>query len=121
MSKYTHFTKLKHLIFLNGGSLLTQLTSKEDILNIKMRNRPMANRCHDKNSSNGGLMSHKSKSLIIIIDMLLLKAMSDQTSFVTLKGPTCEHEEEEGRSTTYQCAQTQQYPQPWRVAIQDEQ
>jgi hypothetical protein len=101
-------------------NLLTQLTIKKDILSIKMRHGPMANRCHGKKSPNSGHVSHRSKSLIIIIDMLLLKATSDQTSFVTLKGPTCEHEEEEGRSPTHQCAQAQQSPQPWRAAIQDE-
>jgi hypothetical protein len=69
-------------------NLLTQLTIKKDILNIKIRHKSMANRCHDKNSLNGGHVNHKSKSLIIIIDMLLLKAMSDHTSFITLKGPT---------------------------------
>src|ERR1041385_584714 len=68
-------------------NLLTQLTIKKGILDIKLRHRPMANRSHDEKSPNSGHVSHRSKCLIIITSMLLLKTTSDKTSFVALKSP----------------------------------
>jgi hypothetical protein len=45
----------------------------------------MTNRSDIKESTNSGYMSHMTKCLIIISTMLLLKAASNKTSFVTLK------------------------------------
>jgi hypothetical protein len=47
----------------------------------------MANRGHGEKSPNSGHVSHRSKRLIIITTMLLLKATSYKTSFVALKCP----------------------------------
>src|SRR4051812_11470489 len=68
-------------------NLLTQLTIKKGILDIKLRHRPMANRGHDDKSPNSGHVSYQSKCLIIVTTMLLLKATSDKKSFVALKSP----------------------------------
>jgi len=68
-------------------NLLTQLTIKKGILDIKLRHRPMANRGHSEKSPNSGHVSHRSKRLIIITTMLLLKTTSYKTSFVALKCP----------------------------------
>ena len=65
--------------------LLTQLTNKKGILNIKLRYRPVACRGHGKKGTNSGQMGHRSKSLVIITTMLLLKTTSHKTSYVTLK------------------------------------
>ena len=45
----------------------------------------MANRGHSEKCADSGHMGHGSKSLIIITTMLLLKATSHKTSFITLK------------------------------------
>ena len=65
--------------------LLTQLTIKKGILNIKLRYRPVACRGNGKKCTNSGHMGHRSKSLVIITTMLLLKTTSHKMSFVTLK------------------------------------
>jgi hypothetical protein len=54
-------------------NLLMQLTIKKGILTIKLRHGPMASRGHDKKSPNSGHVSDRSKSLIIVTTMLLLK------------------------------------------------
>jgi hypothetical protein len=66
-------------------NILMQLTIKQDILGIKLRDGPLPNRSHDKKSVNSGHMSNKSKSLIIIMTVLLLKATSNKTSPIALK------------------------------------
>jgi hypothetical protein len=66
-------------------NIITQLTIKKDILNIKLRDGPLLNRSHDKKSVNSGHMSNRSKSLIIIMTLLLLKITSNKTSLIVLK------------------------------------
>jgi hypothetical protein len=60
-------------------NLLTQLTIKKCVLNIKLRHRQVANRGDCKKSAHSGHMSHRSKSLIIVTALLLLKADTSQT------------------------------------------
>jgi hypothetical protein len=43
-------------------------------------------RSHGKKSVNSGHMSNRSKSLIIIMTLLLLKITSNKTSLIALKG-----------------------------------
>jgi hypothetical protein len=66
-------------------NILTQFTIKKDILHIKLRDGPLPNRRHNKKSVNSGHMSNRSKSLIIIMTLLLLKTTSNKTSFIALK------------------------------------
>jgi hypothetical protein len=66
-------------------NLLTQLSIEKCVLNIKLRHIPVANRGHGKKSVHGGYMSHRCKSLIIIMTLLLQEAMSHKTRFVALK------------------------------------
>jgi hypothetical protein len=66
-------------------NILTQLTIKKGILHIKLRDRPAPNRSYGKKSVNSGHMSSRSKSLIIISTMLLLKTMSNKTGLIPLK------------------------------------
>jgi hypothetical protein len=66
-------------------TILTQLTIKKDILHIKLRDEPLPNISHNKKSVNSGHMSNRSKSLIIIMTLLLLKITSNETSLITLK------------------------------------
>jgi hypothetical protein len=63
-------------------NLLTQFTIEKYVLNIKMRHRPVANRCHNKKSAHSGHMSHGCKGLMTL---LLLEATSHKTRFVALK------------------------------------
>jgi hypothetical protein len=65
-------------------NILTQLTIKKGI-HIKITDGPSPNRSHDKKSANSSHMSNRSKSLIIISTMVLLKTMSNKTSFISLK------------------------------------
>jgi hypothetical protein len=66
-------------------NILMQLTIKKDILHIKLRDGPSPNRSHGKKSVNSSHMSNRSKSLIIISTMLLLKTTSNKTSLISLK------------------------------------
>jgi hypothetical protein len=66
-------------------NILTQLTIKKDILHIKLRDRPLPNRRHDKKSVNSGHMSNKSKNIITISTLLLLKTTSNKMSLIVLK------------------------------------
>jgi hypothetical protein len=66
-------------------NILTQLTIKKDILHIKLRDGPLLNRSHNKKSANSGHMSNRSKSLVIIPALLLLKTTSNKTSLIALK------------------------------------
>jgi hypothetical protein len=66
-------------------NILTQLTIKKCILHIKLRDGLAPNRSHGKKSANSGHMSNRSKSLIIISTMLLLKTTSNKTGLIPLK------------------------------------
>jgi hypothetical protein len=66
-------------------NILTQLTIKKDILHIKLSYGPLPNRRYGKKSANSGHMSNRSKSLIIITTLLMLKTTSNKTSLIALK------------------------------------
>src|SRR3954464_4385160 len=66
-------------------NLLTQLTIEKGVLNIKLGHRPVTNRSNNKKSTHSGHMSHRSKGLIIVTTMLLLKTTSHKTRFIALK------------------------------------
>jgi hypothetical protein len=66
-------------------NLLTQLAIKKSILNIKLGDRPAANRSNSKKGTHSSHMSHRGKSLIIVTAVLLLKATSHKTRFIALK------------------------------------
>ncbi|XP_048556699.1 uncharacterized protein LOC125537428 [Triticum urartu] len=66
-------------------NLHTQLTIEKGVLDIKLRDRPMTNRSHNKESADNGHVGHRSKCLIIIGSLLLLKAIGHMSSFVALK------------------------------------
>jgi hypothetical protein len=66
-------------------NILTQLIIKKVILHIKLRDGPLPNRSHGKKSGNSGHMSNRSKSLIIITTLLLLKTTSNKTGLIALK------------------------------------
>jgi hypothetical protein len=66
-------------------NFLTQLSIEEGVLNIKLRHRPVSNRSDSKKSAHIGHMSHRGKSLIIVMAVLLLKTTSHKTRFVALK------------------------------------
>jgi hypothetical protein len=66
-------------------NILTQFTIKKCILHIKLRDGPLLNRSHSKKSVNSGHMSNRSKSLIIISALLLLKTTSNKTTLIALK------------------------------------
>jgi hypothetical protein len=66
-------------------NILTQLTIKKDILHIKLRDGSVSNRSHSKKSVNSDHMSNMSKSLIIILTMLLLKITSNKMCLIPLK------------------------------------
>jgi hypothetical protein len=66
-------------------NVLTQLTIKKNILYIKLRDRLLSNRSHNKKSVNSGHMSNMSKSPIIITILLLLKTTSNKMSRIVLK------------------------------------
>jgi hypothetical protein len=66
-------------------NIIMQLTIKKGILHIKLRDGPSPNRSHAKKSVNSVHMSNRSKSLIIISTMLLLKITSNKTSHISHK------------------------------------
>jgi hypothetical protein len=66
-------------------NILTTLTIKKCILDIKLRDESLLHRSHGKKSANSGHMSNGSKSLIIITIVLLLKTMSNKTCLIALK------------------------------------
>jgi hypothetical protein len=65
--------------------LLTQFSIKKSILDINLEDGPLPNRSNSEKSPNNGHMSNRSKSLIIVTSMLLLKATRHKTSLVALK------------------------------------
>jgi hypothetical protein len=66
-------------------NILTQLVIKKGILHIKLRDGPLPNRSHNKKSASSDYKSNRSKSLIIISTLLLLKTMSNKMSLITFK------------------------------------
>jgi hypothetical protein len=66
-------------------NILMQLTINKGILDIKLRDGPLSNRSHFKKSVNSGHMSNRSKSLIIITTVLLLKTTGNKASLIALK------------------------------------
>jgi hypothetical protein len=80
-----HTLRDRILMWWTHVNVLTQLTIKKCILHIKQRDGSLPNRRHSKKSANSGHMSNKSKSLIIIMTLLLLKTTSNKTSLIVLK------------------------------------
>jgi hypothetical protein len=65
---------------------LTELTIEEGILDIQLRYRPLTNRGNSKKGPNSGHVSDRSKSLLIVNTILLLKTTRHKAGFVALKG-----------------------------------
>ena len=65
--------------------LLLQFSIKKSILNIKLGDGPLPHRNNSKESSDSGHVSNRSKSLIIVTTMLLLKTTCHKASLVALK------------------------------------
>jgi hypothetical protein len=65
--------------------LLMKFTIKKGIFDIKLRNGPSTNRGHNKESANSGHVCHRSKGLIIVMTMLLLKTTSNKMGLVMLE------------------------------------
>jgi hypothetical protein len=63
--------------------LLTQLAIKKSILNIELEDGPR--RSNSKKSPNSGHVGNRSKGLIIVTAVLLLKTTRHKTSLVALK------------------------------------
>jgi hypothetical protein len=61
-----------------------QLTVKKSVLHIKLRDSPPMNRGHRNKRMNGGPVSNRSKSLLVVTTVLLLKTTSNKTRFKTL-------------------------------------
>src|SRR5438128_7273496 len=66
--------------------LLMQLAMKKGILHIKLRDGPSANRSNNNKSMDSGPMGNRSKSLLIIMPILLLKPTCNKTRFIALNG-----------------------------------
>jgi hypothetical protein len=66
-------------------NIIKKLTIKKSIINIKLRDGPLLNICHNNKSVNSGHMSNRSKSLIIITTVFLLKPMGHKLSYIVLK------------------------------------
>jgi hypothetical protein len=64
--------------------LLMQLTVKKSVLHIKLRDNPRTNRGHRNKRMNGGSVSNRSKSLLVVTTVLLLKTTSNKTRFKAL-------------------------------------
>jgi hypothetical protein len=64
--------------------LLMQLTMKKSILHVKLRDGPPTNRGHRNKSMDGGPVSNRCKSLLIVTTILLLKTASNKTCFIAL-------------------------------------
>ena len=62
-----------------------QLSIKKSILNIELGDGPLPHRSNSKESPDSGHVSNRSKSLIIVRTMLLLKATRHKASLVALK------------------------------------
>jgi hypothetical protein len=66
-------------------NILTKLALERGIMDIKLRHRPITNIGHNKEGANNCHMGRKSKCLIVITTLTLLKTRSRKASFVTLK------------------------------------
>jgi hypothetical protein len=64
--------------------LLMQLTVKKIVLHVKLRDSPPTNRGHHNKRMNGGPVSDRSESLLIVRSILLLKTMSNKMHFKAL-------------------------------------
>ena len=60
-----------------------QLTIKKDILDIKLRDRLVANKYHSEKCEKSGHVGHMRKCFILVIAMILLKATGHKMSFLT--------------------------------------
>jgi hypothetical protein len=65
--------------------LLMQLTVKKGILHIKIRDSPPMNRGHRNKSMNCGPMGNRSKDLLVVTTIMLLKTMGTKMRFIPLK------------------------------------
>jgi hypothetical protein len=63
---------------------LMQLTVKESILHVKLRDGPLTNRGHHNKSMNSDPVSNRSKSLLIVMTVLLLKTTGNKTRLIEL-------------------------------------
>jgi len=66
-------------------NLLTQFSVKKDILDIKLEDGPLLDRSNCRKSLDSGHMGNRSKSSIIIMTVLLLKATRHKMSLIKLK------------------------------------
>src|SRR5207237_4389703 len=66
--------------------LLMQRAMKKSILHIKLRDGPSANRSNSNKSMDSGPMGNRSKGLLIITPILLLKPTCNKTRFIALNG-----------------------------------
>jgi hypothetical protein len=64
--------------------LLMQSTMKKSVLHVKLRDSPLMNRGHRNKSRNGGHVSNKSESLLVVMIILLLKTTSNKIRFKVL-------------------------------------
>jgi hypothetical protein len=115
-------------------NILMQLTIKKCILHIKLRDGPFPNRSHSKKSVNSAPRRNMSKSLIIIMTLLLLKITSNKTSLIALKriirtglnlieplaSDRMNKWGDRAQDPMCQTAQEQQSPQPLHAIIPDE-
>jgi hypothetical protein len=65
---------------------LMQLTVKKSILHTKLRDSPPTDRGHRNKGMNGGPVSNKSKCLLIVTTVLLLKITSIKMRLIALNG-----------------------------------
>jgi hypothetical protein len=63
---------------------LIKLTVKKSILYVKLKDNPSMNKGHSNKSMSSGPMSNRSKDLLIITTILLLKTTSNKTRFIAL-------------------------------------
>src|SRR6266508_3299360 len=66
--------------------LLMQLAMKKGILHIKLRDGPSVNRSNNNKSMDSGPMGNRSKGLLIITPILLLRPTCNKTRFIALNG-----------------------------------
>jgi hypothetical protein len=64
--------------------LLMQLTMRKSILHVKLRDSPPMNRGQCNKSMNSGPVSNRSKGLLIVTTVLLLKTMGNMTRIIAL-------------------------------------
>jgi hypothetical protein len=64
--------------------LLMQLVVKKDILHVKLTDSPPMNRGHCNKSMNGGPVSNRSKGILIVTTILVLKITGNKMCFKAL-------------------------------------